>query len=575
MKKNIHLLLLFVAIIGFGISGSAQEQKKITFIGAARALYYGDDLQQETEPADTITVPKLNSGHVMVDLGMNIRPNRNTEILGMVRVRNDYGGFWGSGVTFDIRQLYVKGVIGGIVRYQLGDINYKMSPYTLWNQEQEVISDLPFIFQQQTDLINYDHFYSEDNSWRQQGAAAEFALVFKNYVDELQFHAVTTRVKASDFGQNSDRLFSGLNVLLVQSKFVEAGINFTDMYDVWGTSRNTSTFHNPVVTGTLKVEVPLKEWILSVDAETGKSKTRYKNNAEAPIFEGSFIDIKPKIRHESSGFSLALKTSRIGEDFRSPGAQTKRINYNALPVAYQRITNEQDLRPLTMMDLMRESSFYNMQLQPYLMDFSPAYDNITPYGAATPNRQGYELVLNYESAKFPLKGSISTLAQQEVRGEGTVKPREFSRTKLTLESDIQKFFADWKKMIHVSISYRDDQTTREGEELVKGVELNTTAMSAGLEIEFMESCDLLLGYQMINYEGFDYTAVRNTYSEIFNFSEYTVNGTQKMSAFGLRYRFSEKSYLSAQYNTFTSENEILTLPNYTVNQFMLMFQMKF
>jgi hypothetical protein len=575
MKKNIQLLFLFNLLLSTYIGAQTQDEKKINFTGAARGLFYGDNLDQDIEPADTITVPKLNSGHVMVDLGMNIRPNRNTEILGMIRVRNDYGGFWGSGVTFDVRQLYVKGVIGGIVRYQLGDINYKMSPYTLWNSDQEVVSRMPFIFQQQTDVINYDHFYSDDHSWRQQGAAAEFALVFKDYIDELQFHAVTTRVKASDFGQNSDRLFSGLNVLLVQSQFVEAGVNFTNLYDVWGTSRNTSTFHNPVVTGTLKIQVPAKQWILSLEAETGKSKTLYKENDEAPRFTDSFIDARPKISHKPSGLSLAVNTSRIGPDFRSPGAQTKRINYNALPVAYQRITNDQDLRPLNMMDLMRESSFYNMQLQPYLMDFSPAYDNITPYGAATPNRQGFELVLAYESSKIPVKASLSNLAQQEVRGEGTVKPREFSRTALTLESDANKFFKDWEKMIHVSVSYRDDQTTREGEELVQGVELNTTALSAGLEIEFMESFDFLFGYQSISYEGFDYTAVRDVYSEIFNFSEYKVNGSEALSAFGLRYRFSEKSFLSAQYNKFTSENEILTLPNYSVSQFMLMFQMKF
>ncbi|MEY3398603.1 MAG: hypothetical protein RL220_1197, partial [Bacteroidota bacterium] len=209
MKKIQTYILPLLLLCTLSVQMKAQEDKKFTITGAARALYYGDDLEQETEPADTITVPKLNSGHVMVDLGMNIRPNRNTEILGMVRVRNDYGGFWGSGVTFDIRQLYVKGVIGGIVRYQLGDINYRMSPYTLWNYNQEAVSSLPFIFQQQTDVVNYDHFYNNDNSWRQQGGAAEWALVFKKYIDELQFHVVTTRVKASDFSQTNDRLFSG------------------------------------------------------------------------------------------------------------------------------------------------------------------------------------------------------------------------------------------------------------------------------------------------------------------------------------------------------------------------------
>jgi hypothetical protein len=93
----------------------------------------------------------------MADLGLNIRPNKNMEVQGMVRVRNDYGGFWGSGVTFDIRQMYIKGVIGGVVRYQLGDINYRMTKYTLWNSDQELLQSTPTIFRQQYDVLNYDY----------------------------------------------------------------------------------------------------------------------------------------------------------------------------------------------------------------------------------------------------------------------------------------------------------------------------------------------------------------------------------------------------------------------------------
>ena len=108
----------------YGATALAQQDiRKITFVGAARAQFYGDHYQSYSEE-DTVTTAKLNSGNTLVDLGINIRPNPQMEIQGMVRVRNDYGGFWGAGVSFDVRQLYVKGVAGGIVRYQLGDINY-------------------------------------------------------------------------------------------------------------------------------------------------------------------------------------------------------------------------------------------------------------------------------------------------------------------------------------------------------------------------------------------------------------------------------------------------------------------
>ncbi|MFN5294660.1 MAG: hypothetical protein ACK5BL_03955, partial [Flavobacteriales bacterium] len=152
---KIKHIALVVSSIVFGTAALAQQDtRKITFVGAARAQFYSDNYNSYFEE-DTVTASKLNSGNTLVDLGINMRPNPQMEIQGMVRVRNDYGGFWGAGVTFDVRQLYVKGVAGGIVRYQLGDINYKLTPYTLWNSNQEMISGVPFLLQQQTDVVNY------------------------------------------------------------------------------------------------------------------------------------------------------------------------------------------------------------------------------------------------------------------------------------------------------------------------------------------------------------------------------------------------------------------------------------
>ncbi len=575
MRKQIYILVLSVVLLFSASEFLAQDDRKVNFTGSARSLFYADDLVQDTTAADTVTVPKLNSGHVLVDLGVNIRPNKQTEILGMVRIRNDYGGFWGAGVTFDVRQLYVKGVIGGIVRYQLGDINYKMTKYTMWNYDQELISNTSSIFQQQTNVMNYDHFYYSDYSRRQQGAAAEFALVFSKVIKEIQFHAVTTRVKASDFAGTPDRLFSGLNANLIQSKFLEVGINYANMYDIPGTSKNKNNFVNPVTTATVKAMYEMDSWKAIFDSEFGKSRTWYKNDSLAPDWRGKFYSGTLAVGNKDWGLQVSLNNMYISSEFRSPGAQTKRIEYNGLPKAYSRITNEQNARSFTMLDLMRESSFYNLQLRPYLMAFAPKYDNITPYGDATPNRQGYTLAAKYEKKDIPVVATISHMEMQEVRGEGTKLPRKFSRNNVNATIRVNEFFPGWKKRFHIMVNYRDDQTTRQGEDLVRSVDLSTTAMSAGLEIEVLKSLDILLGMQNITYKGFDYVAVRNGYSEIFNFNEYKVDGSEKMNAFGLRYRFSENAFISAQMNKFMDVDVYSLLPSYSVNQFMLLFQMKF
>jgi hypothetical protein len=48
-----------------------------------------------------------------------------------------------------------------------------------------------------------------------------------------------------------------------------------------------------------------------------------------------------------------------------------------------------------------------------------------------------------------------------------------------------------------------------------------------------------------------------------------------MLAGGLRYRFGEKSFLSAQWNKFDVSDKINSISNYKVNQFMLLYQMSF
>jgi hypothetical protein len=569
--KTIALLLA----AGLFQTLQAQDEKKVSFTGMARGLYYGDKLTQDSTEPDTVTAPKLNSGHVMVDLGVNIRPNKNTEILGMVRVRNDYGGFWGSGVTFDVRQLYVKGLIGGIFKYQLGDFNYRMSRYTFWNYDQEVISQQPAIFRQQTDVINYEHFYDNDNSRRQQGASLGFALVFRKFVKELQVNAVTTRVRASDFAQVDDRLFSGFNMQLVQSKYLNLGFNYANLYDVSGTSKNNVGLRNPVMTGTVQAAYIFRNYEAKLDGEFGKSRTFYQNSTTAPDWNGKFLDFSLKLSQSKWGVHLTGNAIQIGSAFRSPGAQTKRIDFSQQALAYTRITNNQELRPFTMLDLMRESSFYVLQLRPYLMDFAPKYDNITPYGDATPNRQGMIVRLRYEKKYSPITAEFAHYALQEMRGEGTLNPRNFTRIQFQAEVKVNEYFKNWKKRFNVSFNYRSDQTTREGEELVRGVDLKTNVLSTGFEIEVLPSFDLMFGMQQLNYQGFDYTAVRNNFSEIFNFNEYEVDGKETMLSYGARYRFSEKTFISAQMSQFNTQNKLSTLPAYDLNQFMLLFQMKF
>ena len=142
----------------------------------------------------------------------------------MFRIRNDFGGFWGSGVTFSVRQLYLKGVVGDVLRYQVGDLNLKQTPFTLYNHNADRIDSLPAIFNLQTQIVQYERFYKK-NTWRQQGVNLDFGFKFAKYIHELYFSGYTTRLQATDFGIIPDRLMSGVSVNLSQSKHLKVGFN--------------------------------------------------------------------------------------------------------------------------------------------------------------------------------------------------------------------------------------------------------------------------------------------------------------------------------------------------------------
>ncbi len=224
---------------------------------------------------------------------------------------------------------------------------------------------------------------------------------------------------------------------------------------------------------------------------------------------------------------------------------------------------------------MRESDAYNRQLSSNLMLIQPKYDNITPYGIATPNRQGLTVVAKYVVPSKVLEISATQLMLQETRGEGTLLPRKFMRSEVKAVAHVSQRFGSRDKLFDVTVRFRNDNTSREAEENVRAVDLSTQIFSVGMKDEFWENCDLMLGVQQVKFNGFDYTAVRNNFSEIYNFKEYETDGNEYMQAAGVRYRFSDKSSLSANLASFKNTDAFDATQNYSIRQFMLLYQMNF
>jgi hypothetical protein len=208
------------------------------------------------------------------------------------------------------------------------------------------------------------------------------------------------------------------------------------------------------------------------------------------------------------------------------------------------------------------------------MAFDPKYDNITPYGAATPNRQGMIVGAEWTNNKQNLTVGAEQLMLQESRGEGTLNPRVFNRTTLEVRLENDKKVTTSRTWA-VEASVRMDKTERDGTELYRGVELTTNTIGLGAEIEVFKKFDVLAGWQLIEYNGFDFIAQRDQYAQIINFNEYSVSGRESITAAGLRYRFSENSFLTTQVNLFDMNNGVTAERDHSLRQVMVLYSIKF
>ena len=81
------------SILCFGISVAkldAQTKqivstKKFNITGLARGNFYADRLNQSSEIIDSVSTPKLNSGHILSDLAFSIRPSKSMEVMAMAQ----------------------------------------------------------------------------------------------------------------------------------------------------------------------------------------------------------------------------------------------------------------------------------------------------------------------------------------------------------------------------------------------------------------------------------------------------------------------------------------------------------
>ena len=165
MKHRLSaILLLCLGNVAWG-QGQEGGEPQYWLDGFARTWFTSNALVNHPEPSVT-------AGWNLLDLNPHVNPTPNVEVFAQVRVLNEFGGFFGQGTQVDVRQLRVSGVLGGKVRFNVGDIYLNQSRFTLHADDGEVFDPWGKAFEAQKNLVAYENFF-EDNRWRLQGCTCQ------------------------------------------------------------------------------------------------------------------------------------------------------------------------------------------------------------------------------------------------------------------------------------------------------------------------------------------------------------------------------------------------------------------
>lgn len=571
--KTIIRTMTIAALLISAVQLQAQKTKKVQFVGGARSLMNANGLTVQDTTADTTTVKRKNGGYALLDLGVNIRPNKNTEIMGMFRIRNEYGGFWGAGVSFDVRQLWIKGIIANAVRYQLGDINIKQSKFTLYNHHADQIDSLPLIFQQQNAIIGYDKFYMNNNTWRMQGAHADFGLSFAKIIKEINISGFMTRLNPTDFGSVNDRLMNGLSLQIIQSKSFSAQFNRSRIFDLKGTVTTPNIFSNAVNTVELSYHKMFRSKIYKLSAELGNSRYTHSELPGYPVMKDYFITANAQFNMPFKHFTAMLDYMNVGPDFRSLGAQSKDINCDLPSAMYSRIGNGQQLRSIGLMDVIANDNLYNRTISTNLISESQMYNNILPYGLATFNRQGVLAKVMYNNKKLvQLTAEVDALS--EIRGQGSDALKQFIQIKAYAGLPVHQWLS-LKRRLLVQLAWQSQSTSRDAAASVENVDLKSNRLSAGIRWEFSPNFELMGGFVSQTTKGTDFMPDRNTFTEVVYFNQGNYDIQQQVSAIGIRYNFSSRTYISALWQSSMFKNASNKVVDYTMNQAGIIYSIAF
>jgi len=564
MKK----IPIIIALSTIGLCTYAQNQK-VTFNGAARSSIESNWLPQ----TDTTNIDQATGGNTVVDLRLDIKPSDNIRLKTDLRFANPMGGFWGQGATIQLRHLSLKGVAGNIFKYRFGDIDVKMTPYTLYNYDGELSKNEAEIFRFTRD-INQEENFNYGNFWHQQGVDGAFRLGFDKFIQSADISGFMVRNRSVEGNIIPDRLQGGTVVKCNINSGSYIGFNYISLFDLPKTVSNDTKekYQNSVSTAIARFTV--KDFILF--GEAGASVSAYTDTSAVALKDiaGNFFEAGITKSLLSKQLTLQASYRRVSDDFISAGAQTKRINYSATPQVLPLVSEKSFTRSVGLFDLVKDQTIYNPSITPQLMPYDYSLNHVTPYGKATPNRKGISVAIDYTDSAHVYASGLSVDLLKDVRGEGTEELRNYLLFNWNGMLAIHKLI-DLDNTLQITAGIQYAQSNRDGKSLVPDVNLHSIAYDAGVVLELAPRFDVLAGAKLLTVEGTEYASVRNEFNEITDYSVFSLNNKQTLYAGGIRYRFNDNIALTLQGSTYNVTHVQKSEYDFSIQQVYMIFSMKF
>lgn len=576
--RYIKLKFLLIGLVFLSVNSMAQV---VYFSGLGRAIVTNNMLGGRALDSNTTDQRKATGGYTLFDLGINVQPSELLRASAILRIKNEFGGFYGDGTTVNFRQFRIDGLLGKIVKYQVGDINLELTPYTLFNFNESYHKFESDVFAIQRSIVQYENF-NYGNTWRLQGVHAETKLKFQKVIERVGISGFATRIRGNDYIllKDPNRFQMGGRVDVIQSNAFSTGVNYINVFDLVGTSTDTSVkYNNSVLTNNFKFNFGGDNVGVQVFGEYGTSYYQNKKSGD-PITtkkQDYFYDLGASLALKPANVKLSASYRNVGANFTSPGAQTRRIFDLATPSLFSSINGVS--RQPTLLDRVSDVYMRNSAIRDTLIAYNPKYNNITPYGIATANRKGFTFGLTAGDLEKLYQAEVVVDALQEIVGEGGNAKRKYLGVRGGFKLNAHKLL-QWNKILQPSIGFRTENTTRKSSDpafVGNNITLNSYLFDAGLTIEVLKGLDLIFGYKSLYAKGNEFVAIRNAYNQIdpAKILTFNYNSTESMIAAGPRYRFSKNTFITGQFYWVTVKNKLDAGNNYTLHQLFLNYTMLF